>query len=416
MLAAALFGVAAKKLGQPAVLGHLIAGIALGPSFLGRLPGHLMAHLFPRPTLQVLNSIGQLAVVLFLFSVGYELDLFLLRQRRRTVAVVSFVGVALPLSLGVALAFVMHQWFGPVIGKTPMTASFVGFIAVAVSITAMPVLAAIIRERALSGTMVGVVATASAGVVDAVGWTVLSLVLIGSSSSPDRPWTRTLLLLAVFLAAMLGVVRPALRRWVRGRARASAPHLQGIAMVLAAGSAWVTSALGLHVIFGAFVAGLVMPRQRAELDGADLLRPVREAGELLIPVFFTVAGFSVSIGALGTQEILLLVLICLVAVVGKMGGCSVGARLTGMSWRDSSVVGALMSTRGLTELVVLNVGLQAGLLSSRLYTIFVLMALVTTLLASPLVELLRRRDEGPLAPVVDPTEHGIPLAGTVADA
>ena len=393
-----LFGVVARRLGQPTVVGQLLAGVALGPSLLGRLPGDLTDTLFPRPTLPHLNVIAQVALVLFLFSVGYEIDLRLLRQRGRSVSAVSAGGVIVPMALGAGMAFAIHRWFGSVAGNRPFDAAFVGFVAVALAITAVPVLAAIIRERRLAGTAPGVVAMASAGVVDVVGWTALLFVMVGDASTQHRPLIVTLLLLALFLLVVSTVVRLGLRWWVGRWPSAAQRNLLGVCVALAAGSAWTTSTLGLHVIFGAVVAGLVVPRQKGSLDGADLLRPVRDAGEILLPVFFIVAGLSVNIGALGGSDVLLLALLCLAAMAGKLGGCTVAARATGMSWRESAVVGVLLDTRGLTELIVLNVGLQAGLLSPRLYTIFVLMALITTILTSPLLAFLRLRTGSPEPP------------------
>jgi Kef-type K+ transport system membrane component KefB len=376
-----LTGILARRLSQPAVIGQLFAGIVLGPSLLGRLPGNPTADLFPREVLPFLTVVAQVALVLFLFSVGYELDFRLLRRRLRAVPIVAGCTFAVPMLLGVASALTLTSWYSA--PDVPRSA-FVLFIAVAVSITAVPVLAGIIRERGLTRTVAGVVTMTSAGAVDGLGWLILAVALLQASVAGQRPWPVTLALLVGYLLAMLLVVRPALQEWFRRSTtsmRSKVPVVTAVAMA----SAWVTGAVGLHVILGAFLAGLVMPRGEDGEPHPELLQPVRETGGVLLPVFFAVSGLSTDIGALHGRDIGLFLVVCAIAVVGKLGAGLLAARAAGMPWHDSTVVGVLMNTRGLTELIALNVGLQAGIIDERLYTVFVLMALLTTAAAGPLL-------------------------------
>jgi Kef-type K+ transport system membrane component KefB len=377
-----LTGILARRVGQPAVIGQLFAGILLGPSVLGRLPGHLTDHLVPRAVLPSLTVVAQVALVLFLFSVGYELDVRLLNRRLRAVPIIAGATFVLPMLLGAASALVLASWYGRP-AAVPRSA-FVLFVAVAVSITAVPVMAAIIRERGLTNTVTGVVTMASAGVVDGLGWLALAIALLQASAGGQRPWPVTVALLVAYLLVMLLVVRPALRAWFQRSAaplRSKVPVVTAVAMA----SAWVTGAVGLHVILGAFLAGLVIPRRGDGEPHPQVQEPIRETGGVLLPVFFAVSGLSTNIGALHGRDVGLLLVVCVIAVLGKLCVGLLAARVTGMDWRESTVVGVLMNTRGLTELIALNVGLQAGIIDERLYTVFVLMALATTVATGPLL-------------------------------
>jgi Kef-type K+ transport system membrane component KefB len=384
-----LLGAALRRLGQPEAIGQIFAGIALGPSILGRLPGHLEAALIPRPVVPYLTVVAQIALVLFLFAVGYELDLRVLRRQRRVVPLVALLAFAVPMLLGGGSALTLGSLYQPTGAGAGHRAAFVLFIAVALSITAVPVLASIIGERGAAGTLPGVVAMTSAGMIDAVGWLALVAVLFfgGAAGAGHLSPPITMALFAGYLLIMLYVVRPALLRWLR-RPGALVQRDAPIIAVVALTSAWGTAALGLHVIFGAFLAGLIMPRTVDGAPDADLVRPLQETGSLLLPLFFVVAGLSVDIGALRAQDLGLLGIVCAIAVIGKLGGGALGARLGGMTGRDATVVGVMLNTRGLTELIALNIGLQAGIISQRLYTVLVIMALLTTALTGPLLSLL----------------------------
>jgi Kef-type K+ transport system membrane component KefB len=384
-----------RRMRQPEVIGQLFVGIALGPSLLGRFSSSVTHTLFPARIVPYLNVTSQVALVLFLFAIGYELNLRMLRKYRRTVSVLSISTFAVPLLLGVASVYVFASWYRAVGEPHAGTAKFILFMGVAVSITAVPVLASITGERGIAATAPGATAMTSAALIDALGWLALAgvLVVASASSSAFRPWTPTVLLLVGYITVTLFIVRPALRLWLR-RPHAVLADQVPVAVVVAMGSAWVSAALGLHVIFGAFFAGVMMPRPDNDAPDADILRPVLEAGRLLLPVFFVVSGLSVNVGALRAQDFALFGVVCAIAISGKAGVGFLAAWATGMGKRDSSVVGVLLNTRGLTELIALNVGLQAGIIHPRLYTILVLMALAMTAATGPLLTLIGSHEPG----------------------
>jgi Kef-type K+ transport system membrane component KefB len=386
-----------RRLGQPRVVGQVVAGIALGPSLLGRLPDDVSQAVVPDDVVPYVAIVSQLALVLFLFAVGYELDLRVLRRQRHVVPVVATSAFVLPMLLGAGLALVVRDTLAADSG--PPRAAFVLYLAVAMSITAVPVLAGIVSERGMSRSRCGVVALASAGVMDAAGWVVLVVALLAAGPSVGGvPLPVRTLLLAAYVVAMLGVARPLLARWLRARGEASRADVP-LVVVFALGSAGVTAALGLHVIFGAFFAGLVMPRRPGGLPDQGLLGPIQEAGSLLLPLFFVVAGLPVDLQGVGSGSLLLLGPVCAVAILGKLGGGALGARLAGLPGRDSTIIGVMLNTRGLTELIVLNVGLEAAIIGQQGYTVLVLMALITTLLTGPLLDVLRpTAAEVPVAP------------------
>lgn len=383
--ASAVFGAVARRCGQPSVAGQILAGLALGPSLLGRLPGHLSARLFPPAALAALTVLAQIAVVIFMFGVGYELDRRSLGGRPRAVLAVAVFSLAAPMTLGAGAAAVFRNQFAP-LGVAHVSHSLVLFMGVAMSITALPVLAAIVRERGLAGTTAGVTSTAAAGIMDVVAWLVLAAALVGSG--PARPWPVTLGLLAGFVTVMLLVVRPVLGWWIR-RPGAVLANQVPAAIILALASAWVTASLGLHPVFGGFLAGLAMPSADGAPDPA-VLRPVDEVSGLLLPLFFVVTGLSVNIGALSPGAFALLGVACLIASLGKLAPAYLGARVGGLSGNDAATVAVLVNARGLTELIALNVGLSAGLITRQLFGVLVLMALIMTMMTAPLLTLTRR--------------------------
>ncbi|WP_436791391.1 cation:proton antiporter [Yinghuangia sp. YIM S10712] len=380
----------ARRLGQPEVIGQIFAGIALGPSLLGHLPGDPTETLFPTQVLPYISVLAQVALVPFMFAVSCELDLRVLRQRRRLVPAVTAGAFVIPMLLGVGTAFLIGPLYTPPEGPAHDNVSFVMFMAVAMAVTAVPVLAGIIRERGAAGSLPGVVAMTSAGIIDALGWLFLAAaILMSSSTDGDHlPLPMTVALFAGYLVTMWCVVRPLLGRWL-SRAGARARDDLPVVAALAMASAWATAALELHVIFGAFVAGLIMPRNDAGEPEPDLVRPLQETGTVLLPVFFVVSGLSVDIGALTADDYALLAILGTVAIAGKLGGGVLGARVGGMSYREATIVGVMLNTRGLTELIALNMGLQSGIIDESLYTVLVLVALVTTVLTGPALTLLR---------------------------
>ncbi len=386
LVVSSLLGAVAKRCGQPAVVGQILAGVLLGPSVLGRLPGHLTSRLFPHSALPSLTVLSNVAVVIFMFVVGYELDRRSLRRRSRAVPLVAVGALVVPMSLGIGAALVFRSDFAGV-GEPHISHSFVLFIGVATSITALPVLAAITRERGIAGTTAGVTAAAAAGIMDVTAWLVLAAALVGTAQKSGRPWPVTLLLIGCFTAIMLLAVRPALRWWI-GRRRSVLANQLPVALALALGSAWVTTSLGLHPIFGGFLAGLTMPGVEGVPD-AEVLRPMEEIGGLLLPLFFVVTGLSLNIGTLDRSAFALLGIFCVIAGAGKLVPAYLLSRVGGLRQRESATVAALVNTRGLTELIALNVGLSAGIIDARLFSVLVLMALIMTALTTPLLSLIR---------------------------
>ncbi|MER6168041.1 cation:proton antiporter [Streptomyces violaceorubidus] len=387
--AAWALGAAARRLRQPPVMGQLLVGVALGPSLFGLAPGGIRETLFPDEITPVLSALAQVALVLFLFAVGYELDLGRLRHRRAVTAV-SLSGFVFPMLIGAALVVLLPGSFRAANGGLPVDTTFALYMAVALSVTAVPVLAGIIRDQGLAGSRPATIALAAAGVIDVLSWPVLAVCLIGGGEGSLSGWFTGMALTAAYVLFMVLVVRRALVRWLRRPGALSADPVT-VAAVLALASAWATSALGLHVIFGALLAGVVMPRQSDGVPDTRFLRPLQETGGLLLPVFFTVSGMSVELDTLHASDLPLLAVLCVAAVVGKVVAGTLSARAgSRLPWRDSVLVGVLLNTRGLTELIVLNVGLQAQVIGSRLYALLVVVALFTTLLAGPLIRPLRR--------------------------
>ena len=381
-----VLGAVARRLGQPTVVGQILTGILLGPTILGRVPGHPGNHLFPHQTLPYLGVLAQVAVVIFMFVVGYEIDFRSLRGNGGAPPLVASSALLVPMGLGACAVLLFPSGFVATGERHVGSHTFVLFMAVATSVTALPVLAAIVRERGLAGSTAGVVATAVAGAMDVAAWLVLAAAVAGSPHAPKRPLFVTVLLVTALVAVMLLVVRPALRRWVE-RPKAILSYQLPIAVVLATGSAWGTAWLGLHAVFGGFLAGLAMPGRDGSPD-ADVLSAMEGAGSLLLPLFFVVTGLSLNLGALHGTDIALFGLVLLIAGGGKLVPAYLAARLGGLEPRQSATVAALLNTRGLTELIALNVGLSSGIIHQRLFVILVLMALTTTVMTSPLLRLI----------------------------
>jgi Kef-type K+ transport system membrane component KefB len=383
---ASLLGALARKCGQPTVIGQILTGVILGTSLLGRLPGHLTSHLFPSDALPYLNVLSQVAVVIFMFAVGYEIEFGTLRDHGRVVPSVALGAFVVPMGLGIACALLLRPEFAG-IGIGHEGRSFVLFLGAAMSITALPVLASIVRERNLAGTTAGAIAATAAGIMDVLAWLVLAAALIGTGHSGRFSLPVTVLLLGCFVVVMLAAVRPAVSRWTNRRQSVLSSPVP-VAFALAMASAWVTASLGLHPIFGAFLAGLTM-RGRNRAPEADVVRAMDQAASMLLPLFFVVTGLSLNVGAVRGDAFLLLVVVLVIACAGKLGPGYGISRASGLSARDSATIAALVNTRGLTELIALNVGLTAGIIDQRLFTVLVLMALITTLATGPLLSVIK---------------------------
>lgn len=387
---ARLAGWLAGRIGQPAVVGEICAGILLGPTLLG---DELTRLLFPaevRPWLSILADAG---VVLFMFLVGSEVNEKLLRGQGKTVARVALGSMAVPFVLGAALALYLA-------GNHPGgdRLSFVLFMGTAMSVTAFPVLARILVDRGLMNTRIGALALACAAVGDVLAWTLLAVVA-ALAGGVVALWQ--VLFVVPFAALLLTVVRPVLTRL--GERRNPGPSMitrrsrAGVLAVIAAGSvlsAGATEWMGLHLVFGAFLFGVAMPRRNWDGMHEWALPWVRRAASLLLPVFFAVAGSAVDLSEVGGSELGELALVLLVAIGGKAVGTYAGARMSDIGVRPSATLAILLNTRGLTELIALAVGLQLGLLDATLYSLMVVMALVTTAMTGLLMPLVHSRSRG----------------------
>jgi Kef-type K+ transport system membrane component KefB len=387
LFVSSLLGAVAARLGQPRVVGQIVAGIVLGPTVLGHLPGHLASRLFPEATLSAMTILANVAVVVFMFVVGYELDFSSLQGVRRAAPMVAGAALLVPMALTIGTVFLFRAGFQFAGAPHHLTWSFLLFMGVALSITAMPVLASIVRDRGIAGTTAGNIATAAAGIMDVLAWLVLAAALVGTAHAPVRPFILTVFLLVAFTAAMLLVIRPVLRALIR-RTEFLLSSPTPVALALALGGAWVTATLGLHPVFGGFLAGLTMPRVAGKPD-ADVIRQMEDMGNLLLPLFFVVTGLSLAIGPLDGDTFAILALVCALATVGKVGPAYAASRAAGLAPRDSAAVAVLVNTRGLTELIALNVGLTDGIINRRMFSVLVLMALVTTLGTAPVLSWFR---------------------------
>jgi Kef-type K+ transport system membrane component KefB len=388
LLAARAVGWAFQHIGQPRVVGEMMAGIMLGPSLLGRFFPAAFAYVFPESSLPALSALSQLGVLLFMFVVGLEIDLKRVLKQRAAVVLTSNISIALPLLLGVLLARRLYPQFA---GEHVAFSLFALFMGTAMSITAFPVLARILKERRLLGTNLGTMAISCAAIDDVSAWVLLALLTAmvhSSQSGPALAWR--LLGLVLFVVMMLLPVRRAasfLERFYDGNG--PGVGLFSILILIMLASSWTTERLGVHALFGAFVAGLVMPKNE-KLIGEITERIESLTLALLLPVFFVLTGLRTRIDLLhGAGMWSYTAVIIATAVLGKLVGAALPARALGMPWRDSLALGTLMNTRGLVELVVLNAGLELGILSPALFTMMVVMALVTTFMTTPLLTALK---------------------------
>ncbi|HKB08685.1 MAG TPA: cation:proton antiporter [Candidatus Polarisedimenticolia bacterium] len=384
LLSARGVGFVMTRLRQPRVVGEMLAGILLGPSCLGWIAPSLGSSLFPSASLGSLNSLSQIGLVLFMFQIGAQLDCGELRRYGRAAVITSNAGIAVPFLLGVALTVLLHPRLSS--GAVPYL-HLALFVGTAMSVTAFPVLARILSESHLLGTRVGTLAIACAAVDDVFAWSLLAAVVLlvrGPHAALPLHWT--LAGSAAFLLFMIVAARPLLARvrWIDpGRGLLTRDRL-ALLLVLAFSSAWITEGLGLHSVFGAFLAGCMLPRDRRLAEAVE--DGLAGAVFLLLPLFFAQTGLRTSVRLLdGWSMWLLCLLIVLVAVAGKFGGATLAARLTGLSWREAAALGVLLNTRGLMELVILHVGLDVGLITPTLFAMMVIMALVTTLMTTPIL-------------------------------
>jgi Kef-type K+ transport system membrane component KefB/nucleotide-binding universal stress UspA family protein len=391
IVAARAFGAAARKVRQPAVIGEIIAGIALGPSALGAVWPEATAWLFPPEVMPFLDVLANVGLIFFMFLVGLELDVRLLRGRGHAAVWVSQASIIAPFLSGVALALVLFPVLGSQRGSfTP----FALFLGASMSITAFPVLARILTERGLYKTKLGAVTLTCAAVDDVTAWCILAAVVTVVRATGATGATVTIGLSAAFIAVMLLVARPLLNRlavYHEQRGRLSSVALTAIfAGILL--SAVITDRIGIHVIFGAFLAGAVMPHRPAFVE--EITEKIHDFSVLfLLPIFFAFSGIRTELGRIESPRMWLLTgLVLLVASIGKWGGSTIAARLVRLEWREASALGVLMNCRGLTELIILNIGLELGVLPPTLFAMLVIMAVATTVMTEPLLALHYPRD------------------------
>lgn len=407
---ARLLGSVLTRLGQPAVIGEILAGIVLGPTLMGE---SLNAALFPADVRPVLSWLANVSVIVFLFFTGLELDRSQVQRQRRVVVAVSLGSLALPFALGVGLApllLVAHPAANPL--------AFILFMGTALSVAAFPVLARVLTDRGMVRTPLGVLALTIAAVIDVGAWVLLAVVTAVAGAESQPGWR--LALVVPYLALMMGVVRPLFARFAdrfpKPRPVASAGILVVIALGLA-GSASLTSWLGIHAIFGAFIFGAVMPRSGLPRLRERVLPKVEQASaHVLLPIFFAVAGFSVNLSTMDVSVIGELALVLVVSVAGKFTGAFAAAKAVGVSTRRAAVLSTLINTRGMTDLIVLVAGLNLGILNQQTFTMMVTMALITTALVGVVLRFIQpesahvspatrdgpRRSCGSVAPAQDP--------------
>ncbi len=395
-----------RRFQQPPVVGEILAGIMLGPSLLGRISPAAFAYLLPPSVAPFLNVLSQVGVILYMFLVGLELDPSLLRKRGHAAVAISHASIIMPFLLGALLALLLYPQLST--ADVPFT-YFSLFLGVAMSVTAFPVLARILTDRRIHKTRMGAIALTCAAVDDATAWCLLAFV-VGVVQARGTGALLTAGMALGYIALMIFLVRPAMARLTlvygnRGRLTQGVMATVFVVLLL---SSLATDLIGIHAIFGAFALGAIIPHDSGlARDLTDRLEDVLVV--LLLPAFFAFTGLRTQIGLVsGLQQWLLCVLIIMVASLGKFGGGCVAARLTGLGWRDASALGVLLNTRGLMELIVLNIGFELGVISPTLFAMLVLMALVTTFATTPILHFVAREEELALKRE-EPISHAAPV-------
>lgn len=393
LAACKLAGLAAQRVGQPQVVGEMIAGVVLGPSLLGRMAPDLQSHLFPTGTPNlVLYTAAQLGLVLYMFIIGLNFDVDHVRQRAGTAAAVSITGTVAPLFVG-ALAAIPLLGAGGFFGDGVNLGMAMMFLGASIAITAFPMLARIIFEKKLTGTSLGTLALACGATADAISWCILAAVLAIHRNSPmlaviaiGGGLLYTLVLLTIGRRGLSPLGRMAEEN------QGVSPSMLSTVLILLMACAWFTDIIGIYAIFGAFLLGVAMPSGFFAANLTDKLEPLTT--KLLLPLFFVYSGLNTQIGLVNTPALWAVTLgLVVVAVVGKGVACAVAARLSKVPMRESVALGALMNARGLIELILLNIGLEAGIITPTLFTILVIVAVVTTLMTSPIFEAVYGRHQ-----------------------
>lgn len=396
-----LVGLAAKKIGQPQVVGEMIAGVILGPSLFGLLAPQVQSAIFPTQSVPIIYAISQVGLVIYMFLIGTEFNVDLVRNRLKSAAFVSIAGIAMPFLLGSGVAILMlsnDALFSPDVSAWEAML----FTGAAMSITAFPMLARIIYERGLSGTPLGTLALAAGSIDDAAAWCLLAIVLSSFGGEP------AIALRAIgggiaYGGLMLFVGRPMLQRLdtAAQRTKGVSGQLLAFILMLLMLAAWFTDMVGIYAVFGAFILGIAMPRGLVTRELHRLIEPITT--NFLLPLFFIYSGLNTRLGLVVTPQLWgITFLVIVAAVLGKGVACWAAARLSGEDPHDALAIGALMNARGLMELILLNIGLQRGVITPTMFTVMVIMAIVTTLMASPIFDLVQRLSKKPtISPVAE---------------
>ncbi|SFW44235.1 cation:proton antiporter [Amycolatopsis australiensis] len=397
----------AVKLGQPPVVGEMVAGVLLGPSLFGLLLPHVQAALFPDGIRSLLYVGGQIGLVIYMFGAGYEFNLGSIARSRKSVAAISSAGTLVPLALGVGVAVAGTSWVG--IGKegvSPVTSA--AFVGVAVAITAFPMMVRIITERGIASTKFGSLALACGALDDVLAWLLLAVVL-GMHAGSAGPVALALGGGVLFALAVFVVGRRLLSRMI-GSERVSVDQRVLITALTLFAAAWFTDTIGLYAVFGAFTVGVAFPRGAASDAVLAKLMPIGRI--VFVPLFFTYSGLNTRFALLADPKLLAFALVTVVvAIAGKLGASWGAARLAGEPPEIATRVGVLVNARGLMQLIALNIGLAAGIVSSALFTVLVLVALVTTIMTAPILTLLDRRDARRGSSAVLLTAEPVPATG-----
>ncbi len=383
-----LFGWLFAKMQQPTVIGEIVAGIVLGPSVLGHLLPSVSAFLFPLDSLQNINMLSQFGLILFMFAIGMELNITEVRQKLKETILISHTSTIFPFFLGMVTAYFLYNKYA--YESTPFL-SFALFVSIALSITAFPVLARIIQEKGLTKAHLGTISLASAANGDITAWCLLAVVVAIAQAGSMLSAIYNIGFSFIYLLLMFTVIRPFLRMigHIYHNKEVVDKGLVAFMFLLLIVSSYLTEILGLHALFGAFVAGVVMP------DNIKFRKIMTEKVEdvslaLFLPLFFVSTGLRTEIGLLNSPELWYMCgIFILVAIIGKFGGSLVAARFVGETWKDSLYIGALMNTRGLMELVVLTIGYDMKILTPPIFVMLVLMTLVTTFMTTPLISFIQ---------------------------
>lgn len=399
-----LVGILAKKVGQPQVVGEMIAGVLLGPSLFGLLLPNVQQYVFPKGVpMNILYASSQVGLVLYMFLIGVEFDTNLIRKRLRSATSVSLVGIITPLLLGALLAYLLTREPGLLFSKNVVTWEAMLFMGAAIAVTAFPMLARIIFERGLAGTSLGTLALAAGSIDDAVSWCILAVVLAVFKQN---------VMIAffavgggiVYAAVTLLVGKPLLSRletMTKRRDEISGPMLTFVLMLVML-CGWITDAIGIYAIFGGFILGIAMPRGNFAKYLRNAIEPI--VTNFMLPLFFVYSGLNTRLGLLNTWFLWGIALVILLAsVFGKGIACWLAALINKEPQREALAIGSLMNARGLMELILLNIGLQQGIITPTLFTMLVIMAIATTLMASPIFELVYGRYRAKQATTVEPT-------------